>query len=57
MDPRRYCFIEQLVIMVLAGNKGLLVNLDNTGFLGSTGLVGFTDFNWFSEFYCFSEYL
>ena len=51
MDHRRYCFIEQLVIMVLAGNKGLLVNLDNTGILGSTGLVGFTDFNWFSEFY------
>ena len=60
MDHRRYWFKEQLVIMVLAGNNGLLVNLDSTdflgfirlldytGFMGSTGFVGFTDFNWFS---------
>ena len=30
--------------MVLAGNNGLLVNLDITGFLGSTGFEGFTGF-------------
>ena len=40
MDHRRYWFKEKLVIMVLAGNNGLLVNLDITGFLGSISFGG-----------------
>ena len=43
MNRRRYWFKEQLVIMVLIG-KGLLINLDITGYVGFTGLLGSTGF-------------
>ena len=61
MDHRRYWFKaikEQLVVMVLGGNNGILVYLDitgftrlldYTGFLGSFGLLGSNDFNWFAH--------
>ena len=64
MDHRRYWFKaikEQLVVMVLGGNNGILVYLDITGFLGFTrlldytgflgsfGLLGSNDFNWFTH--------
>ena len=61
MDHRRYWFKaikEQLVVMVLGGNNGILVYLDitgftrlldYTGFLGSFGLLGSNDFNWFTH--------
>ena len=64
MDHRRDWFKaikEQLVVMVLGGNNGILVYqditgfmgithlLDYTGFLGSFGLLGFNDFNWFTD--------
>ena len=43
MDRWRYWFKEQVVIMVLIC-KGILVNLDITGFVGFTGLLGSTGF-------------
>ena len=64
MDHRQYWFKaikEQLVVMVLGGNNGILVYLDITGFLGFTrlldyagflgsfGLLGSNDFNWFAH--------
>ena len=61
MDHRRYWFKaikEQLVVMVLGGNNGILVYLDitgftrlldYTGFLGSFGLLGSNDLNWFTH--------
>ena len=55
MDHRRYWFKaikEQLVVMVLGGNNGILVYLDITGFLGFTRLLDYTgsnDFNWFTH--------
>ena len=61
MDHRRYWFKaikEQLVVMVLGDNNGILVYLDvtgftrlldYTGFLGSFGLLGSNDFNWLAH--------
>ena len=64
MDHRRYwlkAIKEQLVVMVLGGNNGILVYLDITGFLGFThlldytgflgsfGFLGCNDFNWFTH--------
>ena len=48
MDHRRHWFKEQLVVMVLGDNNGILVCLDITGFLGFTRLLGSNDFNWFT---------
>ena len=47
MDHRRYWFKaikEQLVVMALGGNNGILVYLDITGFLGFTRLLDYTGF-------------
>ena len=45
MDHRRYWFKaikEDLVVMVLSGNNGILVYLDITGFLGFSRLLDYT---------------
>ena len=56
MDHRRYWFKaikEQVVVMVLGGNNGILVYLDINGFLGFTCLLDYTCFLGFFGFWSF----